>query len=385
LKTALKIAGAVVGVLVVGIAIAGLLLPDSTLRGVTGPLGDKAVNVKHAVNGTISQTVDDTIFGIKSLWWDVSGGAAFDSNTRVVVELPKSLREQLGTGSEQPASDAGASTALKSEAQEAPMAHAAPAPPPEPTPEPKPEPKPAHVATMAPTTEHKAEPAHEPAAKPMETHAPSPEAPKTATHSEPKPDAMKEPPKQPVAMSAASAPPPPPPAPTPEPKAAPKPEPKAAPKQVAKAAPEPAPAPKPMPVAPVQTDDGTSEHKQGLAYYKGDGVQKDFRTAAEWFNKAAAKGHAAAKYNLGIMAYTGQGMNKDMSTAARWFQGAAEQGYAPAQYNLGFMYYNGTGVKKDDLQAYTWMDRAANQGYEKAVKARDLLAKALPKEIFQSQ
>ena len=114
-------------------------------------------------------------------------------------------------------------------------------------------------------------------------------------------------------------------------------------------------------------------------------MPKDFRTAAEWFNKAAAKGHPGAQYNLGIMAYLGQGTKQDFAEAAKWFQRAGDQGHAASQYNLGFLFYEGKGVKKDDMQAYTWIDRAANQGHTKAKTARDALAKALPKEIFKSR
>ncbi len=124
------------------------------------------------------------------------------------------------------------------------------------------------------------------------------------------------------------------------------------------------------------------DHKRGLLFYKGIGVDKDFRKAARWFKQAARKGHARAQYNLGIMSYLGQGVPQDYAQAAVWFKKAGEQDHAAAQYNLGFLYYEGKGVEKDDLQAFMWIDRSANLGDEKAVRARDTLQKALPKEIF---
>lgn len=362
LKTAAKIAVAASATLVAGVAIAGLLLPDSVLRSVTGPLGDKAIGAKHAVNDGISHTLDNTIFSLKSLWWDVSDGGDDNSASRLVVDLPRSLREQFGKNA--PESSEAPPPMMKSE-EETPteptmQAQASSEPPAKTEP------------AMAPhQAEAKAEPA--PAA-----HAPQPEA----AH---KPE--------PAAESMA---PPPPPVPTPEPKPAPipaqkpepKPEPMPAPKPVAKTATQPAHqlAAKPAPQTARKTpDDGSAEHKQGLAFYKGSGVDKNFRKASEWFNKAAAKGHAGAQYNLGIMAYLGQGTDKDFAVAAKWFREAADQGHAAAQYNLGFLYYEGKGVAKDDLQAYTWIDRAANQGHKKAITARDALAKALPKDIFKSK
>ncbi len=124
------------------------------------------------------------------------------------------------------------------------------------------------------------------------------------------------------------------------------------------------------------------DHKRGLLFYKGIGVDKDFKKAAQWFKQAARKGHARAQYNLGIMSYLGQGVPQDYAQAAVWFKKAGEQDHAAAQYNLGFLYYEGKGVEKDDLQAFMWIDRSANLGDEKAVRARETLQKALPKEIF---
>jgi TPR repeat protein len=119
-----------------------------------------------------------------------------------------------------------------------------------------------------------------------------------------------------------------------------------------------------------------------MLYYKGIGVDTDFKKAAMWFKRAADKGHAAAQYNLGIMSYLGQGVDQNYAKAAEWFNRAGAQDHAAAQYNLGFLYYEGKGVDKDDLQAYMWIDRSASLGDEKAIKARDTLQKALPKEIF---
>lgn len=105
---------------------------------------------------------------------------------------------------------------------------------------------------------------------------------------------------------------------------------------------------KPVVQAKAETKDGgDTEHKRGLLYYKGITVPKDFRQAGDWFNKAAAKGHAAA------------------------------------QYNLGFLFYEGKGVQKDDQVAYHWIDQAARLGDRKAAKARETLEKVLPKEIFK--
>ena len=128
---------------------------------------------------------------------------------------------------------------------------------------------------------------------------------------------------------------------------------------------------------------GELAYAEGLKYYSGEGVERNFGTAAQYFMKAAEQGHSEAQYSLGLMNYVGQTGGQDFSNAAKWFQMAAESGHIQAQYNLGFLYYEGKGVQQDLKTAYGWIDRAAQQGYAKAVKARDALQKAMP-EMFGS-
>lgn len=128
---------------------------------------------------------------------------------------------------------------------------------------------------------------------------------------------------------------------------------------------------------------GEEAYAEAIKYYTGDGVERNFGTAAQYFIQAAERGHAGAQYNLGLMNYVGQTGGQDFANAAKWFEKAAESGHIQAQYNLGFLYYEGKGVQQDLKTAYDWIDRAAQQGYAKAVKARDALKKAMP-EVFGS-
>lgn len=138
------------------------------------------------------------------------------------------------------------------------------------------------------------------------------------------------------------------------------------------------------PVSPDGPDpNGDEAYAEAIRYYTGDGVERNFGTAAQYFIKAAERGHAGAQYNLGLMNYVGQTGGQDFANAAKWFEQAAESGHIQAQYNLGFLYYEGKGVQQDLKTAYDWIDRAAQQGYAKAIKARDALKKAMP-EIFGS-
>ena len=131
-----------------------------------------------------------------------------------------------------------------------------------------------------------------------------------------------------------------------------------------------------------QTSPGASEFKTGLKFYKGIGeISKNFKTARQWFLRAAAKDNAAARYHLGIISYLGQGREQSFTDAAKWFEQAAKQENPLAQYNLGLMLYEGKGVVKDYLQAFMWIDRAARLGDKKAIQARPIIEKLLPKNL----
>ena len=69
-------------------------------------------------------------------------------------------------------------------------------------------------------------------------------------------------------------------------------------------------------------------------YIEGDGVDKDYASAALWLTKAAKAGHANARNQLGILYVYGLGVSRDDVIAYLWFKLAADQGHADAQTNL---------------------------------------------------
>jgi len=108
--------------------------------------------------------------------------------------------------------------------------------------------------------------------------------------------------------------------------------------------------------------DAAAQFNLGIMYDFGRGVVKDEAEAVKWYRKAADQGHAKAQYNLGIMYAEGQGVPKDEAEAVKWYRKAADQGVAEAQYNLGVMYASGLGVVKDEGEAVKWWRKAADQG-----------------------
>ena len=96
-------------------------------------------------------------------------------------------------------------------------------------------------------------------------------------------------------------------------------------------------------------------------YFKGDGIDKDYRKAVEWFLKATEQEFAPAQTLLGDRYYYGEGVDKDYGKAVKWYQKASEQGHTPGQYKLGNCYSRGTGVEQDDRKAAEWYRKAADQ------------------------
>ena len=101
----------------------------------------------------------------------------------------------------------------------------------------------------------------------------------------------------------------------------------------------------------------------GNAYHNGYWGPKDFKKAAKWYYIASELESAEALFNLGTMyrfGYGGKTMNK--SVAAQYFHRAAEKGHIDAQYWIGYMYYTGEGLPKNRERAIEWLTKAAEKG-----------------------
>lgn len=119
--------------------------------------------------------------------------------------------------------------------------------------------------------------------------------------------------------------------------------------------------------------DGNEDSLNALAtqYYAGDGVSKDLARAVRLWRKAAANGHADARYNL-WRAYS-NGAVKEISAgdALIYLGGAAHEGHPEAQFNLGVLYQTGDGVRRDPNRAMSLISEAAKKG---SLSAQEFLA-----------
>ena len=108
--------------------------------------------------------------------------------------------------------------------------------------------------------------------------------------------------------------------------------------------------------------DAVAQYNLAVLYLRGDGLTRDFSSAAAWFREAAAAGHAAAQFNLAVMYERGLGVAQNPGEAIAWYRRAAEQNYPPAQYNLAQAYAEGRGTAVDAVAEAGWYRRAAMQG-----------------------
>jgi TPR repeat protein len=114
----------------------------------------------------------------------------------------------------------------------------------------------------------------------------------------------------------------------------------------------------------------------GDKYRFGDmAVKKNSKRAFEFYERAAAQGHAVAQNLLGSCYGQGDGVKIDDEAAVLWFRRSAEQGYPGAQFNIGCMLRNGRGVAQSHAEAAKWWRLAAGQGRGSALRPRRVLRK----------
>lgn len=83
---------------------------------------------------------------------------------------------------------------------------------------------------------------------------------------------------------------------------------------------------------------GASSHEDfGASYMMGSmcyegrcGAAQDFHAAADWFSRAADRGHCGAAHYLGLMYRRGHGRERNLIQDRLCFEAAVEQGYAPS-------------------------------------------------------
>jgi len=118
-------------------------------------------------------------------------------------------------------------------------------------------------------------------------------------------------------------------------------------------------------------EEARADYNLALMYAQGVGpVQQDKAEALKLYEKACAKGHVKAAYNLGLLYQRGDGVQKDSAKAAEFYQKAHAQGYSKATYNLAMMYQRGVGVEQDAEKAAALMEMAAAEQTDKTTRPK---------------
>src|SRR5262249_22022399 len=89
------------------------------------------------------------------------------------------------------------------------------------------------------------------------------------------------------------------------------------------------------------------------------GVPQDPGQAFAWYERAAARGLAAAQFRLALALERGIGVGTDRERAKVWYGRAAEQGHVRAMHNLGVLL--AAGERPDYVTAARWFALAADR------------------------
>jgi TPR repeat protein len=113
----------------------------------------------------------------------------------------------------------------------------------------------------------------------------------------------------------------------------------------------------------------SSNDNMNAMYYLGciyEFEKKEYVKAAQFYEKAASKGHTEAQRALAYFYLSGSGVQRDAKKALVWFTIAAEGNNSEAQFYLGEFYCFGHGIPVNIDKAIYWYKLAAANNYEQA-------------------
>ncbi|WP_306569624.1 MobP3 family relaxase, partial [Faecalispora jeddahensis] len=99
----------------------------------------------------------------------------------------------------------------------------------------------------------------------------------------------------------------------------------------------------------------------GRMEYAGEGIERNYKKALQWYKLAASGGHIHSNYCVAKMYYAGESVLQDYDQAKKWYATAAEGKDKYAYYALGKMYDTGTGVEQNDQIAAAYFAQASEE------------------------
>ncbi|MBQ6827314.1 MAG: SEL1-like repeat protein, partial [Thermoguttaceae bacterium] len=122
-----------------------------------------------------------------------------------------------------------------------------------------------------------------------------------------------------------------------------------------------------------EAGDTLAWNQLACCYESGFGTPRDYKKAAEYWEKAAEVGHAVSRANLSVLYASGIGVEKDEAQALKWAQEAEKQGMTFAFYHLGDFYLEGIGVEKDYYKAADYYRKSLGKNYAPAAARLGML------------
>ncbi len=105
----------------------------------------------------------------------------------------------------------------------------------------------------------------------------------------------------------------------------------------------------------------------GLMYLKGEGVEKNFTKAKEWFEEAAKYDNDSANYNLALMYQSKIGVEENLFKAIEYFRAAAKKDHQGANFRLGLLLLKDRTNTKFVKEGFECMLKAAISGHPMAM------------------
>lgn len=98
----------------------------------------------------------------------------------------------------------------------------------------------------------------------------------------------------------------------------------------------------------------------------GDGIEKNEKKAARYFQVLADRGNAESSLMLGLIFYEGNGIDIDKQQAFRYLTQVAHYEFANAVFYAGKMLYEGDGIIADKKEALKYIIKSASKGLDEA-------------------
>lgn len=122
----------------------------------------------------------------------------------------------------------------------------------------------------------------------------------------------------------------------------------------------------------------------GSRYLNGEGVPEDTERGVALLEQSARNGGGKAAFRLGKMYHDGTGVTQDFARSFEFYTLAARAGEMEAQHNIGAMLLSARGVKRDFTEGLAWLVLARQSGAESDAEdqARAYLRKINRPEII---